>query len=67
MPKPIQKLQKFCVDCGKSYDDELEKCPICGDEQFSYWGKQKFCSKCGTGYDSNFGKCPKCGDESQSI
>ena len=60
---------KSCNYCGKTFEENLEKCPSCGSKDFLYKCNNcgstietgSFCSKCGTRAGTPAKTCPNCG------
>lgn len=53
---------KFCENCNKEFDDELNFCPICGTKLSTNEEKIKFCPICGKELEENANFCPVCGN-----
>lgn len=51
---------KRCSKCGKTYEDNIKFCSVCGGEVANV-SNEKFCSKCGCKIENNGKFCPKCG------
>lgn len=48
---------KFCANCNKSFDDDLNFCPECGEKLLS----KDVCPKCGAAITEDDKFCPSCG------
>ena len=48
---------KFCANCNKSFDDDLNFCPECGEKLLS----KDVCPKCGAAISEDDKFCPSCG------
>ena len=53
---------KFCENCNKEFNDDLNFCPICGAKLSTNEEKIKFCPICGKELDEDANFCPACGN-----
>lgn len=53
---------KFCENCNKEFNDDLNFCPICGANLSTNEEKIKFCPICGKELEEDANFCPACGN-----